>query len=217
MCRWRKIIVWLALFIIGLPLLFAVQTFPRPVVFERMGFLLPLRQTSLKNGVVALLSVFRPLDTLAGLMVLLGGLMGVLALTGGKEKDYKHRFPYTSSVLSIIMGIFFPLCLVFALYLLVYGFSMPGGGIQAGVMLSAAAILFFLTLGAKRFQKHFYSRYFLHFVSGGLLVFGAGFLLVSFRPALAGPLGILPLESGLAAAVGTILVALFWRLAREEE
>lgn len=211
----RTLLMVLALGLAGLPIFMALKSFPVSPPQESFSTQLS-EQTSLKNGVTAMLTVFRPVETLGCLLGLLGSLVAILSLSSQETPPSAKEQPYESVVLSVITSIYFPLGLVFALYLLLYGFNLPGGGIQGGIMLSACSILFFLSFGHQRFEDRFQPRYLLLFSSWGLLLFSLGFLGLTFIPALATPAGIMPLEVGLLISVGAVLVAIFWALAQEE-
>ncbi len=218
----RKTIVVLALCLSGMFIFMAINTFPgskRDVYSNGQVYLAEMvEHTTLKNGVNGLITVFRPLETLGCLLVLLCGGISVQAVNARREKKRWESLPYESTVLSVVSGIFFPMCLVFALYLLGgYGFNVLGGGIQGGIMLTAGGILFFLVFGHKQFEVKFHAQEFLLFSLWGLILFCLGFLLINFVPALATPLGIFPMELGLLLSIAAILMALFWALAQEEE
>ncbi len=221
MRRWGTIPIILALSMVGLALFMALKTFSaspvQPSIWREAPLAPLVQQTSLKNGVTALLAAFRPLETLGCLLVLLGSIVGVLALTPQERTSTGKKPPYESTTLSIVSGLFLPFCLVFALYLLLYGSSNPGGGIQGGVMLTACGILFFLAFGHRQFENKLHPHRFLPFGIWGLLLFSLAFLAINFLPALASPAGTMPMEVGLLASVGAILLALFWALAQEEE
>lgn len=219
MRRLSAILVGLALGIAGVPLFLAFNTFSEvPMVVQGSSLTALIEHTSLKNGVTAIITSFRPLDTFACLLVLLGSIVAVLSLTMEEKAIFgQKRRAYQSIVLSTITTIYFTFAIMFGIYLLAYGFDFPGGGIQAGVMMTASSILFFLAFGHKQFEEKLYPGYFLVGSVSGIILFVIGGLELTLWPSLAIRAGIFPQELGLAISVGAILSGLFWVLAQEEE
>lgn len=164
-----------------------------------------LARSGVSNPVTAVLLNFRAYDTLLELAVILGAVLGVLAL-GPARRGYRLPGPVLYGLVRWLV----PLLIVTAGYLLWVGAHAPGGAFQAGAALAAAAVL--LRLGGvdgAGLPSAVASRWLLAagllvFLAVGLLlaVLGHGFL--RYPPGLAGGL-ILIIES---AATLSIAVAL---------
>lgn len=124
-----------------------------------------------------------------------------------------------------------PLAQLFALYVLVHGHYSPGGGFQAGVILSATYILIALALGRDVLDRRVNEPLCLAIAAGGVLLYvttgllgmagGGNFLDYSALPlpvsaVRARYLGILLIETGVAIAVAATMIGLFCRLADRE-
>jgi multisubunit Na+/H+ antiporter MnhB subunit len=103
-----------------------------------------LPDTGLGNPVTGVLLVFRGLDTLLELFVLLVALIGAWAVMRPSEGPLHHvsrATPLVAALLSIVA----PLCVLVAVHLLVVGAHEPGGAFQAGAILAALGVLLVLT------------------------------------------------------------------------
>ncbi len=125
--------------------------------------------------------------------------------------------PFGGMLLNIAFRILVPFTLVYAVYVLVFGETSPGGGFQAGVVMGFGIILARLVLGEK--EKIFNIRMentlvlagcgtFIYTLAGWLTLFGGGqFLDYSFLPVHMEPLhemhalGILMIEIGVTICV----------------
>jgi len=71
----------------------------------------------------------------------------------------------------------FPILVLFAFYLIVYGHISPGGGFQGGVVLGSSLILLCLSEGVERSERKFKGSQLAIIESAGILIFiGIGFL-----------------------------------------
>lgn len=102
-----------------------------------------LDASGVENPVTAVLLNFRAYDTWLELGVLMLAMMGALALL---RAGNLRQFPIGAGLertafLSRLMGVFLPVMLVAAGYLLWRGTHAPGGAFQAGALAAAAGVL----------------------------------------------------------------------------
>jgi multicomponent K+:H+ antiporter subunit A len=117
----------------------------------------------------------------------------------------------------IIMQWLFPVILVFAIYLLIRGHDLPGGGFAAGVTMSIALILQYIALGTRGVEARLRVRP-IAWVGAGLLLavftglgawlFGYPFLTSSFRYVDLPVIGDVPLATALLFDVGVFLLVI---------
>ncbi|MDO9488873.1 MAG: MnhB domain-containing protein, partial [Sphingomonadaceae bacterium] len=115
----------------------------------------------------------------------------------------------------IIMEWLFPFIIVFALYLLIRGHDLPGGGFAAGVTMSIALILQYVASGTRSIEARLQVRP-LSWIGVGLLIatatgagawlFGYPFLTSWFRYADVPLIGQVPLASALLFDLGVFIL-----------
>ena len=109
-------------------------------------------ETGVPNAVTSVLASYRGFDTLGEVVVVFTAGIAVLLLIGGKrlksntEKNERSEMTH-NLILRVVSKFLIPLIVVFALYVQFHGDFGPGGGFQAGVILSAAIILYTLVFG----------------------------------------------------------------------
>tara|TARA_Y100000996_G_scaffold359270_1_gene301263 strand:+ start:206 stop:625 length:420 start_codon:yes stop_codon:yes gene_type:complete len=126
-------------------------------------------------------------------------------------------------LLRISTKIFLPFIAIFAFYVQFHGDYGPGGGFQAGVIFSAAIILFTLIFGEKRAKSDFPEKIFHIMIPLGVLIFmstgiyslfmGYNFLdydALSHHPKHGQHLGILLIEIGVFITVIGSMVSIFY-------
>jgi multisubunit Na+/H+ antiporter MnhB subunit len=169
---------------------------------------------TLEHPVTAVLLVFRGLDTLLELAVLLLALLGVLTVRGRFDLAAETALPPQDPVLEGIVRVLVPLAVLAGGYFLWLGTFAAGGAFQAGVVFGAAGVL--LRLGGHRGIAESRPWLWLALVMAGF----ATFLAVAFATTL-GPHHTLELpprfESAMlqlmeitaAISIGATLTALF--------
>jgi multicomponent Na+:H+ antiporter subunit B len=120
---------------------------------------------------------------------------------------------------------------LFAFYVLIHGHDSPGGGFQAGVLFGASVLLPPLIEGREADDRSTLLRKSLACAAAGVLIYAAigvtsillgsmmldyGALPLPFDPPTRRALGILGIETGVAIAVGAVVVAVFETLAVDE-
>ncbi len=129
-------------------------------------------------------------------------------------------------ILRVVSKFIIPLIILFALYVQFHGDFGPGGGFQAGVIFSAAIILYALVFGLDAAEKIIPERV-LHILASvgvvlyagvgiGSLFFGGNYLDYSVLGStqVAGQhLGILLVELGVGITVSTVMLIIYFTFA----
>ncbi|MCF6356155.1 MAG: Na(+)/H(+) antiporter subunit B [Candidatus Polarisedimenticolaceae bacterium] len=129
-------------------------------------------------------------------------------------------------ILHVVSKFLIPLIIIFALYVQFHGDFGPGGGFQAGVIFSAAIILYALVFGLDAAEKIIPSQVLRILASFGLLLYagvgvvtlllGANYLDYSVLGStkIAGQhLGILLVELGVGITVAAVMLILYFAFA----
>ncbi len=129
-------------------------------------------------------------------------------------------------ILRLVSKFLIPLIMLFALYVQFHGDFGPGGGFQAGVIFSAAFILYTLVFGLDAAEKIISPGLLKMFASLGVLIYAgtgvAGLLLggkyleynVLASTNVAGQhLGILVIELGVGMTVASVMMIIFYAFA----
>jgi len=103
-----------------------------------------LPATGLANPITGVLIVFRNLDTVLEVAVLLAAYLAVRALLGERGTPLFLPTAQTGRLVSALVTVVAPLALVVAVYLLRAGSQLPGGAFQAGALLAAAGVVMLL-------------------------------------------------------------------------
>jgi multicomponent K+:H+ antiporter subunit A len=113
------------------------------------------------------------------------------------------------------MGWLFPIIVVFALYLLIRGHDLPGGGFAAGVTMSIALILQYMASGTRSIETRLHVRPLLSIGLGlllavvtgvGAMVLGYPFLTSWFGYADLPLVGEVPMATALLFDIGVFMV-----------
>lgn len=129
-------------------------------------------------------------------------------------------------ILRVIAKYLFPVIALFAFYVQFHGYYGPGGGFQAGVILSVAFIFYALVFGLDTTEKVL-PPYLLRIIaSTGVMIFtsagvitmlmGGNFLdyyALSANPIAAQHLGILMIELGVGITVFAVMLIIFFAFA----
>jgi len=129
-------------------------------------------------------------------------------------------------VLRVVAKLIIPLILLFALYVQFHGDYGPGGGFQAGVIFSAALILYALVFGLDSAQRAIPAAAVRALMALGVLLYGGvgitsmllggNFLdydVFAAEPVAGQHLGILLVELGVGITVSTTMLAIFYAFA----
>ena len=191
------------------------------------------------NIVTAVLASFRGYDTLGEVMVVFTAGLGVLFLIGSSAPVGKVSPPMTTmspegrrvhQPLRIMGKAMVPFIVLFALYVQFHGEYSPGGGFQAGALLTAGIILFGLLEGEGQ-TVHIIPAQMLRFMSaGGVLLFGGvgvltlllggNFLeynVLAADTVSAQQLGIIVIEAGVGITVAGVLLSIYNAFAARDE
>lgn len=104
-----------------------------------------LPATGLGNPITGVLVVFRNLDTVLEVAVLLAAYLAMRSVLGDRGDALAQPPPQEARLVGALVGVVAPLSVLVALYLLRAGSYLPGGAFQAGATLAACGVLLLLT------------------------------------------------------------------------
>jgi multicomponent Na+:H+ antiporter subunit B len=182
-------------------------------------------ETGVPNVVTSVLASYRGYDTLGEVTVIFTAGIGVMALLGYRihrrkmvREEMRHLI-----VLRVIAKLFFPLILLFALYVQFHGDYGPGGGFQAGVIFATGFILYALAFGLGNAQRVITHRLLQIMMAVGVLIFagvgiesmllGGHFLeyrVLAGDPVAGQHLGILLIELGVGITVAAVMLIIYY-------
>ena len=132
-------------------------------------------------------------------------------------------------ILHVVAKFLIPLIILFALYVQFHGDFGPGGGFQAGVIFSAALILYSLVFGLDAAEKIIPSPLLRLLAALGLVLYagvgvvtlllGANYLdydVLGSNPIAGQHLGILLVELGVGITVAAVMLIIFFAFRSEE-
>jgi len=177
------------------------------------------------NVVTSVLASYRGYDTLGEVAVIFTAAVGVLVLLGYRLRRCNIQGPDIRKlvVLRVIAKLFFPLILLFALYVLFHGDYGPGGGFQAGVIFATGFILYALAFGLGNAQRLIPHRLLRIMASVGVLIYAAvgiesmllGGKFLEYRvladdPVTGQHLGIMLVELGIGITVAAVVLIIYY-------
>jgi multicomponent Na+:H+ antiporter subunit B len=177
------------------------------------------------NVVTSVLASYRGYDTLGEVTVIFTAGIGVLALLGYRTRRRNSQGPGNRQlvVLRVIAKLFFPLILLFALYVLFHGDYGPGGGFQAGVIFATGFILYALAFGLGNAQRVIPHRLLRIMMAAGVLIYaavgiesmllGGNFLeyrVLADDPVTGQHLGIMLIELGVGITVAAVVLIIYY-------
>ena len=126
-------------------------------------------------------------------------------------------------ILRVIVKYLFPVIALFALYVQFHGEYGPGGGFQAGVIMSVAFIFYALVFGLETTEKVLPPHILRILASAGILIYagigvvtmlmGGNFLdydMLSQRPVQGQRIGIMVIELGVGITVTAVMLMIFY-------
>lgn len=133
---------------------------------------------------------------------------------------------HAHAVLRVVSKLLMPLIMLFALYVQFHGDYGPGGGFQAGVIFSAAVILYTLIFGLERAREAIPPAVLRVGLAAGVLLYagtgvagmlaGGNFLdynVLAHEPAHGQHLGIILVELGVLLTVTSAIISIFFVIA----
>lgn len=186
-------------------------------------------ETGVPNIVTAVLASYRGFDTLGEVVVIFTAGIGVLALLGMVGSG--NQLPSSANmrhhlVLRVISKSLMPLILIFGLYIQFHGDFGPGGGFQAGVVFTAAFVLYTMIYGLEPVCKAITPRLLIILMSLGVLLYGGtgleamilgenflSYNALSHDPVHGQHLGILLVEFGVGITVSAVMLSIFYSIA----
>jgi len=196
------------------------------------------RLIDVPNVVTAILASFRGYDTLGELFVIFTAGIGVLFLLTNPSKEGALSLLRSAEaeglrhhlVPRIVGRLVVPFIVLFGLYVQFHGDYGPGGGFQAGALISAGFILYALLEGEGRALQVTPVRLLRGMIAGGALLFvgvglagmllGGNFLdysILADSPIAGQHLGILLVELGVGFTVTGTLLTVFHAFAAREQ
>jgi len=191
-----------------------------------------LQETGVPNIVTAVLASYRGFDTLGEVVVVYtAGVAVLLLIVGGAQKrrpgpGMRGDQMRPNLILHVIAKFVIPLIILFALYVQFHGDFGPGGGFQAGVIFSAALILYALVFGLDVAEKIIPSRWLHKLAALGVVIYaGVGvvplllggnyldYTLLGSNQVAGQHLGILLVELGVGITVASVMLILFFAFA----
>jgi multicomponent Na+:H+ antiporter subunit B len=191
-----------------------------------------LRETGVPNVVTAVLASYRGFDTLGEVVVVYTAGVAVLLLisrrrskTADKPKDELSKM-IPNLILHVIAKFVIPLIILFAFYVQFHGDFGPGGGFQAGVIFSAALILYALVFGLDTAEKIIPASWLHKLAALGVVIYaGVGmvslllkgnyldYTLLGSNRVAGQHLGILLVELGVGITVASVMLIIFFAFA----
>lgn len=178
-----------------------------------------------ENLVTGVLLNFRAMDTFGEVIVIFTAWLAVAAVAGTVPETRRGSIP-VSPVVDYVIRVLAPFIGAFALFVIVNGHVLPGGGFQGGVVLGAMLVLLSLVLGAESVAGVFPARCWAWLRAAGVLVFAAialvGLLATGHlfglpaEPALRQWL-MIALELGIGVGGGTVLAGLFFAISGTDQ
>jgi multicomponent Na+:H+ antiporter subunit B len=177
------------------------------------------------NVVTSVLASYRGYDTLGEVTVIFTAGIGVLALLGYRTRRRNIQGPGIRRlvVLRVMAKLFFPLILLFALYVLFHGDYGPGGGFQAGVIFATGFILYALAFGLGNAQRVIPHQLLCIMAAVGVLIYAAvgiesmllGGKFLEYRVLATDPvtgqhLGIMLIELGVGITVAALVLIIYY-------
>jgi len=196
------------------------------------------RLIDIPNVVTAILASFRGYDTLGELFVIFTAGIGVLFLLANPSKrgalsllpsaeaeGLRHHL-----VPRVVGRLLVPFIVLFGLYVQFHGEYGPGGGFQAGALISAGFILYALIEGEGAALRAMSFRLLRGMIAGGALLYvgvglagmllGGNFLdysVLADNPIAGQHLGIMLVEAGVGLTVTGTLLTVFHAFAAREQ
>ena len=170
-----------------------------------------MTNTGLGNPVTGVLLLFRNLDTLLEMAVLLIALLGARAISITARPEEAAVVEASTPLVGALLAVLVPLSILIATHLLLAGTTEPGGAFQAGAVLAAGGVALVLT--ARLQPKEHPGIYMQLAVTAGLLAFIAiGVGVMGFGKALLvlpGTWAVYVIETAMMVSIGLTLALLF--------
>ena len=195
------------------------------------------QEAGTKNIITGILFNYRGYDTMGEVAIICAASTAVLAVLGiGKknsrtfvdQSDVKFSYITRTAVIFLI-----PFIILFSIYIVIYGTTLPGGGFQGGAIIAAGIIIFTIVFGFHEATNRIQSRFRTVLASAGIVAFflvgtagvigGANFLTyilpqlsTQIQPVVR-TLMLLIVQFGVGIDVGIIFTSILFAMLREEE
>ena len=170
-----------------------------------------LPATGLGNPITGVLVVFRNLDTVLEVAVLLAAYLAMRAVLGEDGAPLAQSPVQRGQLVGALVAVVAPMALLVAVYLWRAGSQLPGGAFQAGAVLAACGVLLLLT-GRLRATAEAGAWVRTSLVVGTVVFAGVGVAMLAFgEPLLAipGMWAVYLIEAAMMVSIGVTLALLF--------
>lgn len=197
-----------------------------------------MQEIGVPNIVTAVLASYRAFDTFGEVVVIFTAGIGVLALLSlvpSRDDDLiiesiNESMHEQHLILRIVSKMLIPFIMLFALYVQFHGDYGPGGGFQAGVIFTAAIILYVMLFGLST-ARRVINQSFIQLVAAiGVLLYGCvgivsllnggnffDYNVLANDPIAGQHLGILLIEWGVGCTVASVMIIIFFNFAGRKE
>jgi len=196
------------------------------------------QEVGTRNIVAGVLLNYRGYDTMGEVAIICAASAGVLAVLGKNKKRKAHTFVDRSSIkVSFVtrtaVVLLMPFIILFAIYTVLYGSTLPGGGFQGGAIIGASTIIFTVVSGLREATNRIPTRFktllestaiTAFFLVGTVGIIGGANFLTYILPQLSTQiqptvrtLMLLIVQFGIGIDVGVIFTSILFALLREEE
>jgi len=184
-------------------------------------------ESHIPNLVTTVLASYRGYDTLGETCVVFTAAVAVMMLLGRPKREHEVSRKKREAILQVGSKMLIPYILLFALYVQFHGDFGPGGGFQAGVIFSAAYILYSLVNSVRETEKAAPREVIEKLIPMGVLLYAGvgvwcllkGGLFLEYNaldpdhPAHGQHLGILLVELGVGITVFSSMLMIFYNFA----
>jgi len=196
------------------------------------------QEVGTRNIVTGVLLNYRGYDTMGEVVIISMALVAILAVLGTSKKKDSPAFVDQSRVkFSVIIRVtvvfLMPFIILFSIYTVLYGTTLPGGGFQGGAIIGVSTIIFSIVFGVGEATSRIPARFRLLLESTAVVAFflvgtagiigGANFLTyilpqlsTQIQPTVR-TLMLLVIQVCIGIDVGMIFTSIFLALLREEE
>lgn len=190
------------------------------------------------NIVTGVLLNYRGYDTMGEVAIISAASIAVIAVLGTSKKKNPLIFldrsdVKVSYVTRTVVMFLIPFIIIFSVFIVLYGTTLPGGGFQGGAIIGAGIIIFTMVFGywearnrlPSRFRTLLESTAFISFfLVGTISVIGGANFLTYILPHLSEQVQpimrtimLTVIQFGIAIDVGIIFTSIIFNLLREEE
>lgn len=195
------------------------------------------QEAGTKNIITGILFNYRGYDTMGEVAIIYAASAGVLAVLGMNKKNIRTFMERSVVEFSFIIrtAVIFlmPFIILFSIFMILYGTTLPGGGFQGGAIIGAGTIIFTIVFGFREATNRINARFITILKSTAIVAFflvgsvgviqGTNFL-TYMLPQLSTPaqpivrtLLLRIVQVAIGIDVGIIFTSIFFAMLGEEE